>query len=123
VGCPGQRLAGSEGLAMSPQPKTGWLRAGAVCPHCGHGLDSWTKPKGGPAPKPGDFTVCIECAGLMIYDENDEGLGLVMPTRAQEADATSNRDISQIILAVKIANVRFPRDPAPPISRSKGGRR
>lgn len=39
----------------------------AFCPFCFWQLDAATNMEGPDAPQPGDFTVCIECAGVLQY--------------------------------------------------------
>ena len=44
-----------------------------ACPHCGHELDAAFSTTGlRPRPKPGDVSVCIECAEVLIYGERLE---------------------------------------------------
>jgi hypothetical protein len=40
------------------------------CPWCETPLDSVFDPDERAAPKPGDLTVCIQCASLLMLDEN-----------------------------------------------------
>jgi hypothetical protein len=40
------------------------------CPQCRAKLDAVTDPREGKRPKPGDFSVCIHCACLMIFNDD-----------------------------------------------------
>lgn len=42
--------------------------APVLCPYCGHTLDAATEAGGSAVPVGGDFTVCIRCAGLLVFD-------------------------------------------------------
>lgn len=42
--------------------------APVLCPYCGHTLDAATEAGGSAVPVPGDFIVCIRCAGLLVFD-------------------------------------------------------
>jgi hypothetical protein len=40
------------------------------CPYCGTHLDAVTDATDDDAPpSPGDFTVCIECCGVLVFDD------------------------------------------------------
>lgn len=39
------------------------------CPACSHPLESDTAVIGAGAPRPGDLTVCINCAACLVFDE------------------------------------------------------
>jgi len=38
----------------------------ALCPYCGHTLDKATLVTSDARPAPGDFYVCLRCAGLLL---------------------------------------------------------
>lgn len=38
-----------------------------VCPICGHAFDAHASVDSDEAPQPGDFTVCIKCAGWLKF--------------------------------------------------------
>jgi hypothetical protein len=40
---------------------------GCICVHCGHEHSHTT---GDGQPTPGDFTLCIDCGNLNVFDEN-----------------------------------------------------
>lgn len=43
--------------------------AAALCPHCGYAVDSVSALKGERRPKPGAWSLCINCAGLSVLDD------------------------------------------------------
>lgn len=43
--------------------------ANAKCPYCDSKIDGASDPLGDAEPKPGDITICIYCAGLMVFDQ------------------------------------------------------
>jgi hypothetical protein len=40
----------------------------SLCPHCGYKFDAVTNMDGDTGPKPGDWTLCLRCAGPMMFD-------------------------------------------------------
>lgn len=38
-----------------------------TCPHCGYKIDAASPPEGQAEPSEGDFSVCLKCAGLMVF--------------------------------------------------------
>jgi hypothetical protein len=40
------------------------------CPYCGHKLNAAGLPSGDAAPAPGDYSVCIACAGVLIFGDD-----------------------------------------------------
>ena len=59
----------------------------AACPHCGALLDACTSLDGDHQPSPGDWTVCIECAGVSRWDAS---FNLRAPEREAFADITDS---------------------------------
>lgn len=55
------------------------------CWSCGKELDGATGKEGGPSP--GDFSLCVECGELNVYDDN---LKLRKPTDDEREDAESD---------------------------------
>jgi hypothetical protein len=41
-----------------------------VCPACGHHLSACTDPIGETVPKPGDLSVCVNCAIFLVLRED-----------------------------------------------------
>lgn len=40
----------------------------AACPYCGAEIDGYTGVTGDEIPDPGDPSVCVYCAGLLVFD-------------------------------------------------------
>lgn len=41
---------------------------GVPCPSCGYHLDAVTDPLGRAKPRPGDMSVCLNCATPLVFD-------------------------------------------------------
>lgn len=42
-----------------------------LCPHCGYPIDRASSAKGGAnAPRPGDLSICLACAGILIFGDD-----------------------------------------------------
>lgn len=39
------------------------------CPHCTYKVNAATATDGDGAPKPGDFSICIKCTAIAIFDD------------------------------------------------------
>ena len=64
---------------------------GLTCTHCNHGM---TNTSGHDiAPDPGDFTICIRCGGVNVFDED---LLLRAPTK-NEMKSFASSDVAQTI--------------------------
>jgi hypothetical protein len=91
------------------------------CPNCGATLDAASgKNRGGHAPAPNDFTVCVQCAQPAAFDEN---LRLRKLTAVEELGAQENPELQQAIRLLKRLQRDFlpdgtprPRPPTPPPS-------
>ena len=66
-----------------------------VCAHCGHVMTNSSGHDVGP--EPGDFTLCIRCAGLNVFGKD---LALRKPTRREARDATSNDEVQDFRAAI-----------------------
>jgi hypothetical protein len=51
-----------------------------VCKVCGYVMDAATETKGNGRPSPGDFSLCLKCGELYVFDES---MQIVEPTIAQ----------------------------------------
>jgi hypothetical protein len=40
------------------------------CPRCGYGVDAATAAYGNVQPKPGDVSICLNCAALMQFNDD-----------------------------------------------------
>lgn len=68
---------------------------GVTCTHCKHVM---TNTSGHDvAPEPGDFTLCIQCVGLNVFDKT---LQLRAPTKREAREATNNDEVQDIRAAI-----------------------
>jgi hypothetical protein len=76
-----------------------------VCPFCGHPLDAATAvPANGEAvPEAGDVSACLNCAGLMIFDE---ALRVRKPTTDELREAMSLPETIQLVAAIRYLHRR-----------------
>ena len=63
-----------------------------VCPKCGLKLDGFTDPDGHEHPLPGDFTICVGCAGMLRYTDT-LSLKIVTPEDLLEAGAETQETL------------------------------
>ena len=81
-------------------PPSELLRSFAVkvpksyCPYCGQ---ECIATAGQAAPTAGDVTICIECAGICVFDE---ALALRKPNDAETADFAGDEDIQKMVAMV-----------------------
>ena len=68
----------------------------AHCPTCNHKLDAASNPEDDRPPAPGDATICIKCATVLIYLPD---MSLRLAT--QEEINLCGRDMPQIVRAIK----------------------
>jgi hypothetical protein len=75
---------------------------GAECPRCGHHFNAASALRThGDRPKPGDLTVCVECAVILAFTE-----GLVLRPLSEEE--IKGLDVSILVdLAVTIRAIRI----------------
>jgi hypothetical protein len=72
----------------------------AICPACGHSLnaaDSVAPPHR--KPEPGDWTVCIGCAGVLEFDGNLRFTAI--PEPALELELKRNPILAKTVLAIR----------------------
>lgn len=67
----------------------------AVCPHCGIELSGAAGPA---APKEGDVTMCINCAGICIFNDD---LTLRFPDATELAELEADPNVSQVRLFLR----------------------
>jgi len=41
----------------------------SICPYCGHKFNRASNPEG-QVPTPGDYSVCIECSEILVFDDD-----------------------------------------------------
>ena len=76
------------------------------CPGCGHHFNAASATRIHPeAPKPGDLTVCIQCARPLIYEANLT-LRLLRREEVAALDADVLQDLARIIVAVRTVRQR-----------------
>ena len=71
----------------------------SLCPHCGYKLDAATSLTSNRRPSPGDWTVCMECTGLLVFDVFLRPG--VAPPGLFEADCKTNWDLRPNILRIQ----------------------
>lgn len=74
------------------------------CPRCGYEHDQQeclTSPKA--TPRPGDLTVCIRCAELLVFDGQG---GVRQPTDGERAEYEPEVQIAELRRAIQIINQR-----------------
>ncbi len=80
--------------------------ADVACPHCGHRLDSNSGLSTEDGPSVGDYSVCINCAGWVVYTD---GMGL-RPISAEEIaglDDEQQTNLNEITRLIKIVHEKF----------------
>jgi hypothetical protein len=70
------------------------------CPFCGSALDAATAvpDNADAAPEAGDVTVCISCAGVLIFDE---ALSVRRPTTVELMEAMSMPPLRQLLDTIR----------------------
>lgn len=43
----------------------------SVCPHCNYEMDCATPVEGSPKPKPVDISICINCAAINVFTDEE----------------------------------------------------
>lgn len=70
------------------------------CPYCGHKFDRVTSVAKYASPNPGDFTLCIKCSCLMVFDADLRVRGLTV----EELGALDNEPgLQKVILRTALA--------------------
>jgi len=69
------------------------------CPECGHLLDAATNTEGPGAPGPGDFSVCISCTAILVFDEQRR---LRLPTRSEREDMPD--EVLRVVKTIAMVN-------------------
>jgi hypothetical protein len=70
-----------------------------ACPFCGHWLDRVTAGPANPdaVPVPGDITLCIQCGGVLVFDD---GMKVRPPTPEEQAEAEAMPDVVNMVEAI-----------------------
>ena len=85
----------------------------AVCPECGYEIDdaSGVGEAKDRQPEPENLSVCIRCAGLSIYIENEDGtLGLRALTAEEKAEADQDEEVTKARSIVILMTQRWMND-------------
>jgi hypothetical protein len=70
----------------------------SACPYCDYLTDGASDPTGKYTPKPGDFSICLACAQLLVFDS---GLKLRKPSPAEEKTAKQLESVQRFQRAVR----------------------
>ena len=83
-----------------------------LCPACGAARDAATDPTNPDqvAPRPGDFSICIACAALQVFDT---GLTLRLPTTLETAEAQALPGVQRLQRAARTLRDLRARHPGP----------
>jgi hypothetical protein len=76
-----------------------------ACPFCGHQLDAVTAGPENPdaTPLPGDLTVCIQCAGLLVFDDQ---MKVRPPTSEEQAEMLADPQVIRLVEAITGIQIR-----------------
>lgn len=76
-----------------------YFRDPTPCPSCDQPLDGHLGTRPGQAgPKPGDISICVYCAELLVYGD---GLRLAIPDEALRADLMTDPHITRALAVVR----------------------
>lgn len=73
------------------------------CPKCGKILNASTDPNGLASPSEGDATVCLGCAGILLFDKN---LDFRIPNQSELAEIAREDPTNYSMLLEMQTNVR-----------------
>lgn len=62
------------------------------CAYCGNPISGHLYPPGGEQPRPpepGDYTVCVECRGVLVYERDADAQLALRPPTAEETAANA----------------------------------
>lgn len=82
----------SDGITRIPEHR---------CPYCSHQLSAIAELKPQGAPNPGDVTVCINCAGLLVLNDNLQARRPTMDELGQIANSEDWPEIARTVRSVK----------------------
>lgn len=71
------------------------------CPYCGKVNDLASSFKGKEKPEPGDISICIKCAGILVFDEE---LRIRRPTDSELINIQTSQswsEVAKVIQAVR----------------------
>lgn len=70
------------------------------CPHCEHILEGATGVTTQNAPKPGDVTLCIYCAAVLVFQDD---MRVRLPVEEEANEFASNGELMKMQKIVKLA--------------------
>lgn len=74
-----------------------------ACPYCGVQLDGHEPRNNAPkVPEAGIPALCTECGDVAVFEETEGGLGLRMPTPAENKMFEANADLQVTRLIIKM---------------------
>jgi hypothetical protein len=77
------------------------VRPGSKCPYCKHTLTGAAgvanNENSTPVPEPGDFTACINCNNVLVFDRT---MGLRKPSYAESREAANNKELQLVRRAI-----------------------
>lgn len=71
----------------------------AACPECGYAVDdaAGIGDAEGDHPEPGNYGICLRCAGVGVYKENDDGtLGLRLTTAEEKVELSEDEEVTKV---------------------------
>ena len=73
-----------------------------TCKACGYQFDGAATIVGDARPNPGDYSVCLKCTDVAVFDEQLN----VRPATAEEREAArTNPEVRRIIRAIKLLHM------------------
>lgn len=84
--------------------------APALCPHCGYAVDAASAMDRKSRPRPGDWSLCLSCAGLSVFDDLLRpvlpGFGVLSALRLE--DPAQYEEIERARAAIRIQRAARP---------------
>lgn len=75
-----------------------------LCPICGYTLEGHTNTSGSGGPEPGDFTICMACAGILRYDVGLKVYAITLDEVPEECRA----QVEKVVDATKTLKTAYP---------------
>lgn len=78
-----------------------------TCPHCGHMVDAHAEAyrggglRRGVEPRSGDYSVCIYCAEVGVFRLTHYGMGLVLPSPAEQQVIALDDGLARIVDVIR----------------------
>lgn len=78
--------------------------AETLCPNCQYSINASADPKTGAVPKPGDLSVCINCAACLRYSDDELHLRMMTPGEIDELSPEERNDLFRHVVVVLTLN-------------------